>query len=645
MASASRADTRAPRPQDELGGSEEDVAQLRRVLDMVPNGVAVFDASMTLLAASPQYLAMTALDASAIGRNIYESVADIPPAWREAHRRCLAGETLLTDEDVWVRDGAAPRRFNWELRPWRGASGQILGLILKTDDVTERHAAAAALRESRERLDAALAALGTGTFRWDVATGRLEWDANLRALFGVRPEEEIRTLDDFFARVHPEDRESVVAMCERCAREGGPFTMEFRVSFPDGSVRWIDDRGTMYTDAAGRPAYMTGACIDVTDRKLATAALADEARRKDEFLAVLAHELRNPLAPIRYAADLLRSLERKDPRLTRPREVLERQTQHMARLVDDLLDMSRITRGKVQLEALPVDLASLVRDVTSDYARELEKAGITLRTELPPEPIIVDGDATRLAQLLSNLLRNACKFTDAGGSVTVSLESSASDVVLRVEDTGVGIDAAMLPRLFQPFTQVESTTGRSIGGLGLGLALVRGIAELHGGTAEARSDGLGRGTEIRVTLRRRPADEARPTESSAAVSPRPTVAARKLRLVVVDDYEDGLEMAVAMVEMAGHEVVAQAREGYGAIEAIRREQPDGVLCDIGLPGEMDGYAVARAIRADPGLASIRLVALTGYGQESDRTRARDAGFDDHLLKPVNFAQLAALFDG
>ncbi len=626
-----------------MPAEEAHAERLRVFLEVVPGGIAMFDRSMTLLAASERYLEMTGLDASAVGRCIYDVAPDVPDEWRDAHRRGLAGETLKREEDLWLRDDGTSRRYAWELQPWRNGAGEILGIVLKTDDVTERHAAAAALRQARERLDAALAASETGTFRWEVTSGRLEWDDNLRKLFGVAPGDRIETLDDFLARIHPDDRPLVLALCERCAREGGPFRMEFRAVLPDGTVRWLDDRGTMHVDANGLPAYMTGACIDVTERKLALAALAEEARRKDDFLALLAHELRNPLAPIRYAADLLRGLEKSDPLLTRPREVLERQTRHMARLVDDLLDVSRIGRGSVVLERKILDLRDVVAQCTADYRPELEGAELALHTRLPDAPVWIEGDATRLVQALSNILRNASKFTDAGGRVDVVLEAAEGDAILRVKDTGIGIEPAMLSRVFQPFTQVPDAVGRSVGGLGLGLALVRGLAELHGGGVEARSEGLGTGTEIILRLPRY-AGVVSAREVAKPPSTRELEPKRPKRIVLVEDYEDGLEMMAAMLEIAGYEVVAQARDGQAALDAILRERPDGVLCDIGLPGQVDGYAVAEAVRANRELASVRLVALTGYGQESDRKRAKAAGFDDHVVKPMDFAKLAALFD-
>lgn len=500
---------------------EDRDAQLRAILDSTPTGLAIFDTEMRLVLASRAYVEMVGIDASAFGRIIYDVLPDIPERWREIHRRCLAGERVTLVEDVWSRSSGLSRRYNGVLTPWRASDGAVRGLILTTEDVTERHAAAEVLRQSEARL-------------------------------------------------------------------------------------------------------------------------AEESRRKDVFLAILAHELRNPLAPIRYSAELLSELERSDPRLTRPREVLERQTRHMTRLVDELLDVSRIAQGKITLAPETLDLRALVTEGLSDFRGEVSAAKISMTASLPDAPVWVRGDPTRLRQTLSNLLRNACKFTDVGGSVEVVVEHEGPEhASLRVRDDGIGIEPHMLARIFEPFSQVEGTVARSRGGLGLGLALVRGLVELHGGRIEARSEGVGRGAELRVLL---PTSAAPLPSSKMPAVPERGPSPRALRVVVVEDHDDGLEMLTAMIEMLGLSVVGSAREGEAAIALIEREQPDVVLCDIGLTGPLDGYAVAEAIRARASLAGMRLIALTGYGLESDRQRARDAGFDEHVVKPIDFAKLSSLFE-
>jgi signal transduction histidine kinase/DNA-binding response OmpR family regulator len=358
-------------------------------------------------------------------------------------------------------------------------------------------------------------------------------------------------------------------------------------------------------------------------------------RRKNEFMAMLAHELRNPLAPIRNAVQVMRLLGDAPTPLAQARDIIDRQVTHMARLIDDLLDMSRLSRGKILLRKEPLDLVPLVRAAAEDYRSMLEGAGLKLQVRLPDAPLWARGDPTRLAQVVGNVLHNSQKFTDAGGKVTVALEpgEDGASALLTVRDTGIGMEEDMLARLFEPFSQADRSLDRSRGGLGLGLALVRGLTELHGGAVRAASPGLGQGTEVVIRL---------PLEAAPAAAP-PAPAANGLpgacyRILLIEDNEDAAESMRVLLTLSGH-AVEVAAGGQAGVQAARAHQPEVVLCDIGLPGGMDGYAVARAFRGDPALASARLIALTGYGQEEDQRRSREAGFDLHLTKPVDFAEL------
>jgi CheY-like chemotaxis protein/nitrogen-specific signal transduction histidine kinase len=361
----------------------------------------------------------------------------------------------------------------------------------------------------------------------------------------------------------------------------------------------------------------------------ANALLAEADRRKDEFLANLAHELRNPLAPIRNGLEILR-LADADPQVREAaRTLLERQVRHLTHLVDDLLDVSRIGRGKVQLQRERLDLAQVARTTAEDRRPTLEQAGLRLELELPETPVWVSGDATRLAQVLGNLLDNAVKFTDRGGAVSVGLcrEPGPARAVLSVRDTGIGIEPDVLARLFQGFARPGGDRERTRGGLGLGLALVRGLVELHGGTVKAASGGAGRGAEFLVRL---PAEEEPAALAGVPADAHPE--GERLRILVVEDHRDSAESLRMLLELLGHKVVL-AFSGPDGVRAAGEWRPDVVLCDIGLPG-LDGYGVARELRRGPATARVRLIAVTGYGSEEDRRRARLAGFDHHLTKPV-----------
>jgi PAS domain S-box-containing protein len=362
--------------------------------------------------------------------------------------------------------------------------------------------------------------------------------------------------------------------------------------------------------------------------------LEETDRRKNEFLAVLSHELRNPLAPIRNSIYILNRAAPDGPQAERAKAVIERQVEHITTLVDDLLDVTRIARGKIQLQRSRTDLALLVRRAAEDHAALMAQRGIEFTVEGPREPLWLHGDANRLAQVVGNLLQNAAKFTPREGTVTLSLQVVAGAAELHVRDSGVGMDVDILDRAFEAFVQADRSLARTEGGLGLGLALVKGITELHGGSVRAESAGPGQGSEfvVRLPLREAPAVEA-------VAAPCSTAHGREHRVLVVDDNVDGAQSLVQVVEMLGH-VADVAFDGPTAIAKARLAPPHIVLCDIGLPG-LSGYEVAKALRAGSDRA-MQLIALTGYAQPEDVQRAIEAGFDRHVAKPVDVAELERL---
>jgi two-component system CheB/CheR fusion protein len=364
---------------------------------------------------------------------------------------------------------------------------------------------------------------------------------------------------------------------------------------------------------------------DATARRKAEDALREEARRKDEFLAALSHELRNPLSPIRNALSLLERLPASE-RARGALAVVDRQVSHLTRIVDDLLDVTRVARGKVRLHRERISLGALARHTVEDHRAGFEERGVLLRCDVAASELWVDADASRLVQVLGNLLGNALKFTNPGGNVEVLVAQEGGAAVLRVRDTGIGIPAEVRERLFEPFSQGPQSLDRSRGGLGLGLATVKGLVELHGGTVEVASDGAGRGTEfaVRLPLVQPPA--------SAAPRGRDAPAARRRRILIVEDNADAAETLRDLLELGGHEVRI-AGDGQSGIFLARGFRPHVVLCDLGLPG-MSGYDVARALRSDDAAGPPLLVALSGYAGPDDARRATEAGFDRHVAKPA-----------
>jgi signal transduction histidine kinase/ActR/RegA family two-component response regulator len=383
-----------------------------------------------------------------------------------------------------------------------------------------------------------------------------------------------------------------------------------------------------------------GLRVALAERARVEDRLREADRRKDDFLAMLAHELRNPLAPVLTAVQLMHRKQQEGQDIDREREVVERQVHHMRRLVDDLLDVSRVTRGKIHLQKSPLDVVGAAARAVESARPFAESRGHTLRVELPGESVWTEADPVRLEQVLTNLLHNAAKYSERGGRITLTLTREAGEAVVRVADTGMGIPSDALPHLFEPFMQVASSLDRAQGGLGLGLTLVKRLVEMHGGSVEAASKGVGRGSVFTVRLPLLSAERVPVSVVPEDSRPAPEVRSASRRVLVVDDNVDAAELLGEVLELDGHEV-SVVHDGLAALERVESFAPEVVFLDIGLPG-MDGYEVARRLRRCPGGARMKLVALTGYGQASDRQRSREAGFDTHLVKPVELDTVRAL---
>ena len=416
------------------------------------------------------------------------------------------------------------------------------------------------------------------------------------------------------------------------------FQLEHRVRRMDGTVGWTYSRAIPIKDASGNVTEWFGAASDVTERKATEQALrereealSDADRRKDEFLAMLAHELRNPLAPIGNASELLSRTLQNDARAQTAVGVIKRQVVQMTRLVDDLLDVSRITQGRIQLKKQPVDIAAVIAQTVETVEPQLREKRHKLSTTASSyEPLFVMGDFARLMQCVGNVLTNAIKYTEPGGEISVRTSSDEENAYIEISDNGTGIAPELLSRVFDLFVQSERTLDRAQGGLGIGLAVVRRLVEMHGGEVCARSAGLGLGSTFEIRLPR----IARPVNATAAAV---SFKAQPRRVLVVDDNVDAADSLSMLLTFQGHQtqVAYSAKEALLYVEAFR---PDVGLLDLGLP-EMNGYELATKLRAIPGLNGMRLSALTGYGQPEDYQRTRAAGFDDHLVKPIDLAKL------
>ncbi|MEQ8765484.1 MAG: PAS domain S-box protein [Planctomycetota bacterium] len=433
---------------------------------------------------------------------------------------------------------------------------------------------------------------------------------------------------------HPDHVDRVVEKVSHHFATGEVWEDTFPIRGADGEFRWFLSRAIPIRDEEGKVVRWFGTNTDVTEQLEAERRLMDADRQKDEFLAMLGHELRNPLAAIRTASELLRQRSGTAASIAETQEILERQTTHMSKLIDGLLDVSRIICGKIKLDLGATDLGAICREVSSEVRSRIAQRDLELRIEIASEPVWVEGDRVRLWQLVDNLLSNAVKYTPDGGEVSLSLERGRGEAVLQIRDTGVGIEPELLPHVFELFRQSEQSLDRSEGGLGLGLAFVKTIVELHHGTVTAHSEGKGRGAELVVTL---------PTIQPPGQAKRQDLerSDRSRRILLIEDNRDAAVMLKFLLELAGHQVHIAAN-GQDGVNAARELRPDIVLCDLGLPDGMSGYDVATELQGDPATCDIHLVALSGYGRPEDKARCAEAGFDDHLTKPVDIQELEDL---
>ncbi|MDG3002267.1 hybrid sensor histidine kinase/response regulator [Paludisphaera mucosa] len=496
------------------------------------------------------------------------------------------------------------------------------------------------LRGARDALAFALEAGRLGSWELDVATGDIPCSPICKRNFGL-PADAALTHARLFELIHPDDRGHVDRALRDSIENGAEYLVEHRILWDDGSVHWVQVRGRTSYDACGKAVRLAGMSLDVTERRrgeealrTSVARLEEEDRRKDEFLAMLAHELRNPLAAISSATQVAKRGRAKE-QLDWGLDVIERQGRHLSRMIDDLLDASRITRGVIDLHREPVDLAPILRSAVETARPLIDQKQHAISVQIDAGRMGVEGDATRLEQVFVNLLNNAAKYTDAGGRLSLSARAEGGRVVVRVRDTGMGMTPEFLARAFDLFVQGDRSAARSEGGLGIGLTLVKSLVEMHGGSVAASSAGPGLGSEFAVRL---PLVRAEPEADAGREAAGPDVG-RKLSVLVVDDNADTAWTTALSLELLGH-VAAVAHDGPAALEAARSARPEVVLLDIGLPG-MDGHQVARALRGD-GFSDTLIVALSGYGRDEDRERSRAAGFDHHLVKPVDLDALAAL---
>ncbi len=582
-------------------------------------------------------------EAHCVGRPIGEFHLD-PADAAESLRRMLAGETLRNHTTALRRSDGTVRHVRIAANSHWDADRLIHSRWFVRDVTHERLAESArahlaAIVQSSD--DAIVSKTLEGIIRsWNRAAERLfgytAEEAVGRPITLIIPPERVQEEQEILEKLRRGERiehfETV-----RVAKSGRRIDIALTLSPICDANGVIVGASKIARDISEQKASAQAQQRTIGELKRAEEALREADRRKDEFLAVLAHELRNPLAPIRYAVAMARKGGRPETERLRAQAIIERQVEHMGRLLDDLLDVSRITRGTLILRRSTVDLAAVVAAAQESARPLIEARSHTLAVHLPAETLRLVADPMRLAQVLANLLVNAAKYTDPGGRIELEARRKGGELIIAVRDNGMGISAEMMPRVFTLFAQASPALERSEGGLGIGLALVRGLLELHGGSVSAHSGGLGQGSEFLVRLPiGNPGDAAGVYETSVPAR----AAAKPLRVLVADDNRDSAETCAALLEASGHEV-SVAHTGREAFDLACRLEPDVLLLDIGMP-ELNGYQLAQRIRGTSWGRRAMLIAITGWGQDQDKRRARAAGFDQHLTKPIDPSGLEAL---
>lgn len=500
----------------------------------------------------------------------------------------------------------------------------------------------AALMASEARMQLAIEAGDAATWDLDMVTGQNTWsESHFRLLGYPPPASRVSAREIWENAVHDDDRDAVQAEWQRAVAAHDVYRAEHRLRRLDGTILWARSAGRFFYDDKGETAIrFVGVMFDLTAEKQAFESLREADRHKDEFLAVLAHELRNPLAPVRNAVRVLQKQLLPEAELRWATDVIDRQVAQMSRLIDDLLDVGRINRGMIALKREVIELAAVVQDAVEASRPLIEQCGHQLEVTLPRELVALEADAVRLSQVVCNLLNNAAKYTPAGGHIRLVAATTRDEVSISVRDDGIGIPAELMPRVFDMFAQVGQAQTHQRDGLGIGLSLVKRLVELHGGRIEARSAGTGLGSEFTVHLPR-PALPVRVPTDTAEV--KQAAAGPAVRVLVVDDNHDAADSLALLLQLHGNDARA-VYDGEQCMEVASTYRPRCIILDIGLPGS-SGYDIARAIRAVEWGRDVVLIALTGWGQESDRQKSAAAGFDHHLVKPVAPDELMALLAG
>ncbi|MGH7833141.1 MAG: ATP-binding protein [Candidatus Binatia bacterium] len=618
------------------------LAMMRATLESTTDGILVTNAYGEITGFNQKFVDMWRLPSDVMDARQHRKLLEVVvPQVREPGKFLAGIEEIYASRPpesfdlLELADGRVFERFT----KVQFVEERNVGRVWSFRDITERKRAEEELRQQRAWFQVTLSSIGDAVITTDTQGKVTFLNPVAETMTGWKTAEASgQPLEKVFNIINEETREPAGNPVDKVLREGIVVGLANHTALisKDGTERSIEDSAALIRDASGKISGAVMVFHDVTERRRAEKALKEADKKKDEFLAILAHELRNPLVPIRNGLNVLQLAGNDAVMAENARSMMDQALTQMVRLVEDLLDVGRITTGKLQLRKERVELAAVVQSAVETSRPLMNEHGQKLTVTLPSTPILLDADSTRLAQVFSNLLNNAAKYSEKGGHIVLSAEPRQDEVVVRVADRGIGIPTDHLRRIFEMFVQVDTAFERAQGGLGIGLSLVKRLVEMHGGTIEAHSDGPGTGSQFMVRLPvagSQPASESH-SENGGGEKASP---AAKYRILIVDDNRLSTKSTAMLLRLMGHDL-ATAHDGIEGMECARTFRPDVILLDIGLPN-LNGYEAARRIREQPWGKSIFLVAVTGYGQEEDRRRSLEAGFDYHMVKPINIEEL------
>lgn len=634
-------DSLAELVEERTGDMERQRRLYEAILSSTPDLVYIFDLNHRFVYANQALLTMWGKSwGEAIGKTCLELGYE---PWHAAMHNREIDTVIQTKRPI---RGEVPftgthgrRIYDYIFVPVIGQNGEVEAVAGTTRDITDHKETEEALRRNEERQRLALEASHSfGIWDWDILNDTVTADERFGALFGLTPEEAKAgvTLDCVAKAIHPDDMPRVRNAIAAVMKDGGRYHEEYRVIQPDGEIRWISVQGHVQFDAEGNPVRFPGAGVDVTREREAMNALRDSNQKKDEFLATLAHELRNPLAPVRNSLFVLKSNDIDEDKKRQAYEVVERQIEQMVRLVDDLMDVSRINTGKIELRRESILLNDVIMQATEVVQPLIREYAHRLEIDVPQESVYLNGDAIRLSQIFANLLNNAAKYTDKGGQIIVHAAVDGDYAAITISDNGIGVSQDIMPRIFDMFSQADSSIEKARGGLGIGLTITKKLVDLHHGSITVKSAGPGKGSSFTVRI---PLARSIPPVTTA-IDARNDDRLSSLSILIVDDNQASAQTLGWAMELLNCKATI-CYEGRRALEIAGDLKPDVVLLDIGMP-DINGYEICRIMRAMPDLRHAVFIAQTGWGQQEHRTRSQEVGFDHHLVKPVDLGVLGEI---